>query len=393
MQTAGTFNLHRPSKYRQIEPNEALWIVADFGNKDAKVMIHGRFGEEIWFPNYMALLDDDEYRAQQLAHRNSPAQYEKSAIFKTHEGGLIVGELAQTMSGAIQKKGAYKYGQYIRDLFTASMLHLYPQGHRKINLVVTHPVRLPPREIEELKNSFAGEISIETVDGREVRYLVRNVLMIEEPKAAFQTYALNTNGMSHQRRAFKLEPGTTFAICDVGGYLSALALGKVNSKMEIEISATNMRPIDYGIHHVVESFTLSMRNAIPELSKVSTLPLERVTEALKTDVYRIGRKDERNVSKIVENAFAPLMGAFLDTYEQPPFSMGVGLDGVILTAGGNALAQEYLTANLFGDGFAVPAEDDVEVMRYCAIRGASKGLTPFLAQLDYQKAMRRAEKT
>jgi hypothetical protein len=65
------------------------------------------------------------------------------------------------------------------------------------------------------------------------------------------------------------------------------------------------------------------------------------------------------------------------------------VDGVILTAGGNALAQEFLSTHLFGVDKSFPAEDEVEQMRYCAIRGASKGLVSFLAQKEYEKELRR----
>jgi hypothetical protein len=392
MQTAGDFNLNRDTKYRHIPQNEPLWVLCDFGNKDVKAMIHANFGEEIWFPNYLCYLSADEYAAQEATYRNRPAEYEQSALFSRDGRGVIVGDLAINLSNSEQRKGSHKYGEYMRDMFVATMLHLYPEGHKKVNLVVTHPAKLPNTELEALRDSFKGEINIETVDGREVSYLVKKVVMIEEPIAAFQTYALNTSGTDHQRREMKLQPGMQFAICDVGGYISHLALGRINSRGGVEIAAVNLEPIEYGIHHVIKNFEAIARNKIPELSKQPSLPIERVTEALKTDTYRIRRSDTRNVENVVNDAFKPLFTSLRETWENPPFREGLGLDGVILTAGGNALAQEYLTRNLFGDDFAVPAEDDVERMRFCAIRGASKGLIAFLAQADYQqrKVLKRA---
>lgn len=388
---------HR-THYRRIQHDEPLWIMMDAGNKDVKAMIHANFGEEIWFPNYLMRFEPDEYKSLQAAYHNRPADYEQSAIFSFDGQGMAVGEIAMTQHNSQQRKGSYKYERgYIGAMFVGAMLHLAPEGHRKINLVVTHPARLPNTEIDALKLSFSdginpdtgkmkpGKFEIETVDGRKVTYVVRNVVLIEEPIAAFQTYVLNVNGTRHQRREWQLEAGNRFAICDVGGYISHLALGRVARDGRIELTSANLRPIEYGIHHVIESFNIAARNNIPELSKLQSLPLERVTEALRTDGYRLRRNDVRNVEKIVNQAFYPLLAALRDQYEQAPFSNGLGLDGVVLTAGGNALAAEYLTRELFGHEFAVPAEDEIERMRYCAIRGASKGLVSFLAQLDYQR--------
>jgi hypothetical protein len=390
MQTASDFNLRRDTKYRHIPPNESLWVLCDFGNKDVKAMIHANFGEEIWFPNYLCYLDADDYTAQKTTYKNRPAEYEQSAVFSMDGQGVIVGDLAVNLANAEQRKGSHKYGGYMRAMFAATMLHLYPEGHKKVNLVVTHPAKLPNAELEALRASFEGRIDLETVDGREVTYIVKNIVMIEEPIAAFQTYALNINGTNHQKRELKLTPNMQFAICDVGGYISHLALGRINSKGGVEIASVNLEPIEYGIHHVIKNFESIARNKIPELSKLTSLPLERVTEALKTDAYRLRRNDARNVESIVADAFKPLLTSLRETYEQVPFRNGIGLDGVILTAGGNALAAEYLTRNLFGDDFAIPAEDDIEQMRFCAIRGASKGLIPFLAQLEYKKVLKRA---
>lgn len=395
MKTMGDNKPNRDTHYRHVPADEPVWIMLDAGNKDVKAMIHANWGEEIWFQNYLVRFEADEYRALKAAYANRPADYEQSAIFSLDGQGMAVGEIAMHQHNNQQRKGAYKYERdYIGAMFVGAMLHLAPEGHKKINLVVTHPARLPMSEIDALRMSFSGgynpetgkarpgRFEVETVDGRNVTYTVRNVVLIEEPIAAFQTYALNVNGTRHQKREWQLEPGQRFAICDVGGYISHIALGRVARSGQIELTSANLRPIEYGIHHVIESFNLAARNAIPELSKLQSLPLERVTEALKTDGYRLRRNDIRNVEGIVNQAFYPLLAALRDQYEQPPFSNGVGLDGVVLTAGGNALAAEYLTNHLFGDEFAVPAEDDVEKMRYCAIRGASKGLIAFLAKMQ-----------
>lgn len=389
IKTASGYDTRVDTSYRRIQQNEPLWVIKDFGNKDIKAMIHANFGEEIWFPNCVCELNSSEYANQEAVYKTRPADYEQSSLFSLDGQGVVVGDLATNMSNSQRRMGAQKYGVYMRYLFVASMLHLYPDGHKKINLVVTHPAKLPVTELESLKGSFEGAMHVKTVDGRSVDYLVKNVLMIEEPIAAFQTYALTVKGTGHQRRNFKLDPDTQFAIADVGGFLSHLALGRVNRKGRIEIAAVNLEPIEYGIHHVVKSFEQIARNQIPELSKLQSLPIERVNEALKTDGYRIRNQAPINVESIVNEAFYPLLTQFRSTYEQNPFRAGAGLDGVILTAGGNALAGDYLTRNLFGDGFAFPSEDDPETMRYSAIRGASKGLIPFLAEQDYQRMKQR----
>lgn len=390
MHTMSDRKAKHSTKYRHIQNNEPLWLLCDFGNKDVKAMIHANFGEEIWFPNAILKQQEHEWAALQADYKNRPAEYEQSAMFKLDNSGYIIGNLALEMSGSEQTKGAYKYKRdYIGALFVAVMMHLYPEGHKKINLVVTHPAELPSAALDRLRNSFETPFAIETVDGRKVEYTVKRVVTIAEPVAAFQTYVLNINGLRHQRRDFELKPGMTFAIEDTGGFISHLALGKVNRSGEIELASTNIKPIEYGVHHVITRFNFAMRDKFPQLSNHTSLPIERVTEALKTDNYRVKRAEMLPVSDVVEDAFAPLLTALRAVYEQPPFYNGDNLDGVILTAGGNALAQEFLTSHLFGDGFAFPAEDDVEQMRYCAIRGSSKGLVSFLAQKEAEREMRR----
>lgn len=353
-------------------------------------MIHACFGEEIWFPNVVRELESHEWEALKSDYQGRVADYERSAIFAMDGKGYIVGDLAQDMSGSQKTQGAYKYKrEYLGVLFIATALHLAPEGHKKVNLVVTHPAELPTSALNRLRSSFELPFTIETVDGRSVEYVVKKVVTIQEPVAAFQTYLLNTNGTKYQRRDLDLSPGMSFAIEDTGGFITHLAYGKVNRAGEIELASTNIKPIEYGIHHVIERFNFAMRDSFPQLSNHTSLPIERVTEALKTDQYRIGRSELLPVAEIVEHAFAPLLSALKNVYEQPPFYNGDNVDGVALTAGGNALAQEFLTSHLFGEGKAFPAEDDVEQMRYCGIRGASKGLVSFLAQKEYEREMRK----
>lgn len=390
MQTITDRKAKHLTKYRHIQTNEPLWLMCDFGNKDAKAMIHANFGEEIWFPNMVYEMQAHEWESQQTDHDGRMAEYERSAIFSFDGTGYIVGDLAQDMPGSKQEKGAFKYTrEYLGALFIAVALHLYPEGHKKINLVVTHPAELPTSALSRLRASFAEPFHVETADGRRVEYIVKKVVTIQEPVAAFQTYLLNINGAKNQRRGLDLIPGMTFTIEDTGGFITHIALGKVNNRGEIELASTNIKPIEYGIHHVIERFNVAMRNEFPQLSNHTTLPIERVTEALKTDQYRIGRSELLPVANVVEHAFAPLLTSLSNLYEHPPFYNGANVDGVILTAGGNALAQEFLSRHLFGIENSFPAEDDVEQMRYCAIRGASKGLVSFLAQKEYERALKR----
>jgi hypothetical protein len=276
MQTITDRKVKHITKYRHIQQSETLWMMGDYGNKDAKAMIHANFGEEIWFPNMVYEMQAHEWESQKTDHEGRIADYERSAIFAFDGRGYIVGDLAQDISGSKQEKGAFKYKrEYLGALFVATALHLYPEGHKKINLVITHPAELPASALNRLRASFAEPFLVETADGHNIEYVVKKVVTIQEPVAAFQTYLLNTSGLKYQRRGLDLVPGMTFTIEDTGGFITHLALGKVNTRGEIELASTNIKPIEYGIHHVIERFNLAMRDKFDNLSNHTSLASNR----------------------------------------------------------------------------------------------------------------------
>lgn len=366
------------TKYRKVGKDEPLWVFLDPGNTDVKAMLHKCWGEELVYPHSVRKATAADYRitAQSFKHRN--AEFRGTAIFEMDDQGFIVGKHAEQVGKGERLLGADKYQRdHLGALLAASLLQLYPEGHPDVHLVITHPARMTPANLKAMWKSVRGMFHLCVADGRKISYNVTEVIRLEEPVAAFQTFALTTLGQTYKRERFALRPGMEFLIVDIGGWISHLVPGVVNDFGGLEINVDAAEPVQAGIQNVVEVFEIELKNKFVELEKIQKLPLRMLHDALmtrKVTIKNMGYDCKSQVENAMQSIASPL-----NTPYNSRFARGVNFNGIVVSGGGGALSFDYLSQNLLDHDFAFTAEDDMQRMRFGTIRGASKGAISFLA--------------
>lgn len=368
-----------PTSYRRIQPYEPLWVVIDPGNTDVKGMIHGHFGEEVVFPHSVRRPTKTDYANLALKYQHRSAQLEGSAIFESKGQGYVVGHHAMQVGRGERLLGAEKYTpEQLGSLTKALLLQVYPQGHEDVHLVVLHPADVNVENMRALYKSVKGSHVLKVADGREVKYVVTEVIPIEEPVGGFQSFLFNTEGRTYKNPRIELKPGMQFLVCDVGGRLTSFVPVTITPRGNVDINIGAAPVIERGIQDVMELLEDELKSAFPLLSKVQELPEHLMQTALMTDKVMIKNK-EHECGTQVDNAMQVLASRIHAEYTGR-YASGVGYNGIIVTGGGGGAAFNYLDENVFDHEFCFTAEDDLDRMRFSNIRGASKGLISFLAK-------------
>jgi hypothetical protein len=368
------------SKYRAIRADEPLWIIFDGGNTDIKAMIHGRYGEEIVFPHAVRKLTAAEYETQQQAYRNRRAEFSGTAIFRAKEQAYVVGRQATQVGKGSRITGPAKYTRdHFGAMFEAAMLQLYPADHADVRVVVLHPPLLNAANSQRLVESIIGKHKLHLPDGREIAYKVTEIIPIEEPVAALQSFLLNVEGKAYSTPLLELEPGTEILTLDIGGGLTVFVPCFVNDEGGIEVNLTGAPPIDQGIQNVVDILGPELQDAFPDtLGQLKAVPLEMMHKALMTNTIII-KNDPHDCAAQVANAMQAIAFPVSQEYANR-YSRGVNAAGIVIGGGGGGVSYNFMTANVLNHPYVFPAEDDLNRMRFGGIRGASKGLTVHLAQ-------------
>lgn len=368
-----------PTHYRKVGRDEPLRVFIDPGNTDVKAMLHKCWGEELVMPHAVRKPTANDYAitAQSFKHRS--AEFRGTAIFQMDDQGFIVGKHAEQVGNGERLLGAEKYKrEHLGALLAASLLQLYPEGHPDVRLVITHPARITTANMKAMWKSVKGAFHLLVADGRRVAYNVTEVIALEEPVAAFQTFALTTLGQTYKRERFPLRPGMEFLIVDIGGWISHLVPGVVNDLGGLEINVDAAEPIQAGIQSVVKVFQNELKTTFGDVfGLIQEIPLSTMHNALMHDQVKVKGK-LYDCEDQVRNAMQAIASPLSTPYNSR-FARGVNFDGIVVSGGGGAVAFDYLCSHLFDHEFAFTAEDDLERMRFGTVRGASKGLIPFLA--------------
>lgn len=378
------FNEKAPAtKYRQVSKDEPLHVMYDPGNTDVKAMIHGRFGEEIVFPQRVYRVPETEYATLKRSYRGKRAQFEGSAIFGMDGQGFSIGLHAERAGDGEQRRGTDKYDAvHMGALMAATLLQLYPDGHEDVRITITHPADVNEENMRKLHKAIKRTFNIEIADGRKVRYIVTKIYAIEEPVAGFQTFMLNTRGDRYARPRMEFRPGTQYLVWDFGGWLVSACSVLISRSGIPEVNMTNIPVFQRGIQNVMDQLQTELKAdekltiAVPELLDVQEIPAHMLTEALMSDYITIKGK-VYNCEIPVEKAMRPI-ASFVDTQYKQRFESGLGYSGIIVTGGGGGILYEYVQSKIFKHDFCFTAEEDIDKMRFSQVRGTSKGFIHFL---------------
>lgn len=372
------------TKYRQVAKDESLHVDYDPGNSDVKAMVHGRFGEEIVFPQRVYRVPETEYATLKRSYRGKRAQFEGSAIFSIDGQGFSVGLHAENAGDGEQRRGTDKYDSvHMGALIAATLLQLYPEGHEDVRITITHPADVNEENMRKLHKAIKRTFNIEVADGRKVRYIVTKIYAIEEPVAGFQTFMLNTRGDRYARPRMEFRPGTQYLVWDFGGWLVSACSVLISRSGIPEINMTNIPVFQRGIQNVMDQLQIELKSderlisAVPEILDVQEIKHHMLTEALMTDHITIKGK-VYNCELPVDKAMRPI-ASFVDTQYKQRFGSGLEYSGIVVTGGGGGILYEYVQSKIFKHDFCFTAEEDLDKMRFSQVRGASKGFIHFLA--------------
>jgi len=367
------------SKYAQVSDKEPLWFLFDGGNTDIKAMIHRRFGEEIVFPHMVRQMTSSEYANVAAAYSNRPSDHRGTAIFKYDgQGGYVVGKHATQVGSGQRIVGPGKYERnHYGAMLVAALLQLYPQSHPDVHVVALHPPRLDEANRRRMWKSLKGVHKIKTADGRNIEYNVTEIVPLEEPVAALQTFLFNTKGETYANTGKQLQPGDEVLVLDIGGGLSAFVPCAIDDYGNIDINLSDAPPIHKGIQNVIDIFEEELKAGFKELATTTRIPIRLMHDALVSGKIVI-KGEEKDCKPQVANAMQAIVAPIADAYHNR-YADGLPYSLIVVGGGGAASSFEFLKERVLEHPYVSPTEIDMTKIRFSAVRGASKGLIPFLA--------------
>ena len=375
-------------KYAKPNPNAPLYVIVDLGNSDAKGMIFGQFGNEVWFPHAVRKPSTADYNNHSSRLKNrTDITFDGTAYFKMGDQGYIVGRhVAQNQSGE-RKLAAAKYERsHFGALFVAMMLHLFPQSHNDVHVVVLHPADITMENQKALWKSLKGTHSAVLPNGKKVEYTVTEIIPLEEVIAGVQALMLNNEGQPAQRKGVDFKAGTNILLIDVGGGLTSFMACTISDNGKIVPNRDNPPVAKAGIQRVLESFETELKDAreedgktlkFPALQPVQKLNEQMLANALMSGYIEISGGKAKDCSAEVAKAFKPLDEAITPIYNDR-YGSGIDFGAIVITGGGGGLAFNHLNDLVLRHERVFPAVADPNRMRFGNILGACKGLIVYL---------------
>lgn len=377
-------NPNVPTKYRRTREGEPIYVVLDAGNADIKAMLHPNFGEEIVFPHAVDRRTEADYADIVEKYKYRSAQYQGTAIFQVDGVGYVIGEHAAQVGKGKSLSGAAKYKRdHMGALFCAAMVQLYPKSHNDVHVVVLHPADINAANMKAMAQSLKGVHNVKVADGRKLQYNVTEIMPIEEPVSGFQTFLLTTEGRTYSRERFTLKPGMRVLVLDIGGWLTSFLPAIVTRSGGVELNITNIPVFRSGILDIREEFQRQLKDKFPELTEVQEVPSWILYDALMNDEIMLSGKPF-DCEKQVDNAMGVLAQQVQGRYTGM-FQNGLGYAAIIVSGGGGGIAFNYFSEKVLNHPNIFTAEDDLDRMRFSNVRGASKGLIPYLAMKQQMK--------
>lgn len=355
-----------------------LFIILDCGNTDVKIMIHGHFGREVWFPQCVRKVNKVDYRNLSVSYKRRPSDFEQTSIFEMNGQGFVIGQHAAQVGNGETRLGVDKYERdHIGACLVAGLLRLYPYGHNDIHLVVLHPAKVSDENLRRLGKAVSGDFNAVLPTADKVSYRVTDVIPLEEAVGAFQSFILTTQGRTYKNPRLELRPSRQFLIIDVGGYISSIVPGVITPRGRLEINRNGAMPVEVGIQTVTATLQPLLKSKFPRLDMLQNIPEDMLHYAVMTGTISISGDDPVDCSKEVSDAMQPLITELGRPYKSV-FRAGIPYAGIIIGGGGGGAAFGHLCRRLLEHPHVFTAEKDTSKMRFSAIRGASKGLIPAL---------------
>lgn len=359
----------------------ALDIVVDLGNSLLKGMIQGRRNSAIVVPHAIKRVSrekfDDVLRRSQRGYLRGVKDVDVS-MFQYNGQAMIVGENAEGIGEDERRSGGVKYREdYYPYLLMSILLRLIPHGHENIRIMATFPPG-DVRFVETLMNSLGGKHTVVRVDGSQIVYKIRQVLVVDEPVAGARCFLIAENGRNYKRKG--IDNGLGLCI-DIGGKISSLVPFRSDGFVNYNVAES----IDLGIQNVMHDVSdILLSTAEYEQyfeGQRGSLPADAaMRECIRSGVYPAGGY-ELNALDAVADATQKIRSQLRDKINQELGGVRQFSYAVVTGGGGGALYGQIVEHVLnMPQNKIFLAIDDLEQMHLANLFGADNTLMGMLVE-------------
>lgn len=351
---------------RSGEVNDPVFVVADWGNAFWKQQLCGDARTRTVMANRVTVIDESQW--QQTCHRAkfSAHRFSDTLLFGVRSRGdkgdrrvmyVAAGNSAHNYGTPMVMTDdiKYDYNLYWSKVVAANLLRLFPEGHNNIVIALAHPMKsIGQREL--MMNLTGGTHTVETVSGKTVRFVVREVLPWDEPVGGAIAWAVGATGDDLAYNKHGLRPGDMVMLADTGGGVSSMNRLQVDYDADdrlVFVPVYNPRQsptIEAGVVHVEQNLRdILLQDRSEFRGMASNLDARMLSEGIRTGKITLSGGTVVDVSAEVRMAESVLLEPLFKTYNGAmaggrPFRVIVG------SGGGQHLYHERFIGELYKHG-------------------------------------------
>lgn len=322
---------------------EIVFLTADWGNRFLKQQITGDRTSFTVMENSVAVLSEKRWQQEQDRFNYSANRFPRTQVFgfrsradKSKMIYVAVGDHARSFGAPkdMTEEIKYDYDVYWGAITCSQLLTLYPDGCDHIVLALAHPTKSFGQRNAMIQASL-GRHHIYTVDKREIRFTVREILPWDEPIGGVVSW---TESSEFLYNAQDLRRNDRLLVVDIGGGVTSFTRILVDyddrGKLQlIPVYDANESPsASIGQRHVLDRFREDLRDNHPAFAGMKEIYDDMLEEGLRTGtIYLSGRPID--VLENRERAEISLMDTIKTLYRN---RLGAGrpFKAIITTGGG-----------------------------------------------------------
>lgn len=337
--------------------NMTLPFLIDGGNVFCKIL----FAQiELMFPHALAELTREQWDyAIDSFGKSSPED-----LIRIGDQFYVVGETAENYQ-VTRQIGRPKYTRdYYGVLFASAVGRVFTEHPNLLTEGLTVFASHPTDDFEfrkELVRSVKGNWSFE-VGGKTFKFAVPSVKTFEESFGGYLRRATHYDGKTWTTPL----KGFDIGVIDIGGgTCGVLAVNRKGDKQAAMSKSGTM-----GVQGAIDRLRQSLQRKYSDrFSKTVSIPENRLRVALQTGVYS-GFGTTLDCTREAELAVNPLLNEVRSLWQRY-LGAGAGLDGVVLTGGGNGFLYERVMQTIGRDeSTGVIMADSIDDIQFANVRGA-----------------------
>lgn len=339
-----------------MDQNMSLPFLMDGGNVFCKVVFAQN---ELMFPHALAELTREQWDYAVDSFGAAAAE----DFVRLGNKFYVVGDTASNYQFT-RLMGRPKYTRDYYGVLFASAIGRVFEHPKLLEQGLTVHASHPTDDFEfrkELTKSIKGEWKFEA-GGKAYEFTVTTVKTYEESFGGYLRRATHWDG---QKWTTPLR-GYDFGTIDLGGgTCGVLAVDKRGFK-QTAMSKSGTQGVQGAIDRLRQSL---QRKYSGKFARTTSIPEDRLRSALQTGVFN-GFGESLDCAREAELAVNPLLNE-VKTLWQRYLGAGVGLDGIVLTGGGNGFLSERVMETIERDASTgVILADSVDDIQFANVRGA-----------------------